>query len=66
MDDIKTAIDPYYIMNPGKLLESSTRFGIPIPGFAMSVGMNAMAILKRILPADKIEVKNNGSKQKKG
>ena len=66
MDDIKSAIDPYYIMNPGKLVESSTRFGIPIPGFAMSLGMDAMAILKRILPADKTEVKNNGTEQKKG
>ena len=65
MDDIKSAIDPYYIMNPGKLIESTTRFGIPIPGFAISVGMNAMAIIKRILPADRTEVKNNGTKHKK-
>ncbi|KYK30511.1 MAG: hypothetical protein AYK22_03730 [Thermoplasmatales archaeon SG8-52-3] len=65
MDDVKTAIDPHYIMNPGKLIENSTRFGIPLPGFAMSVGMNAMAILKRILPADKIEVKDNATEHKK-
>jgi len=65
MDDIKSAIDPYYIMNPGKLLESTTRFGIPLPGFAMSVGMNTMAIMKRIMPADKIEMKNHGTKHKK-
>jgi glycolate oxidase len=60
MDDIKSALDPYYIMNPGKLIETSTRFGIPIPGFALGVGFNAMAILKRIMPADKIEMKKNG------
>ena len=65
MDDVKSAIDPYCIMNPGKLIESTTRFGIPIPGFAISAGMNAMAIIKRILPADKTEVKNNGAKHKK-
>jgi glycolate oxidase len=62
MDDIKSALDPYYIMNPGKLIENSTRFGIPLPGFAMGVGFNAMAILKRIMPADKIEMKKNEKK----
>jgi len=62
MDDIKSALDPYYIMNPGKLIESTTRFGIPLPGFAMDIGMNTMAIVKRITPADKIEMKKNGKK----
>ncbi len=62
MDDIKSALDPHYIMNPGKLIESTTRFGIPIPGFAMNVGMNALAILKRIMPADEIGMKNHGKK----
>jgi len=54
MDDIKSAIDPYYILNPGKLTESTTRFGIPLPGIAMDLGMDIMALLKRIMPADKI------------
>ena len=62
MDDIKSTLDPYYLMNPGKLIESTTRFGIPIPGFAMSLGMNTMAIVKRIMSADKIEMKDNGKK----
>jgi glycolate oxidase len=62
MDDIKTALDPYYIMNPGKLIETSTRFGIPMPGIGLDVGFNSMAILKRIMPADKIEMKKNGKK----
>ncbi len=62
MDDIKSALDPHYIMNPGKLIESTTRFGIPIPGFAMNVGMDALAILKRIMPADEIGMKNHGKK----
>lgn len=65
MDDIKSAIDPYYIMNPGKLIENTTRFGIPIPGFAMSTIMNILAIVKRVIPADKIEAKDDGTKQKK-
>jgi D-lactate dehydrogenase (cytochrome) len=62
MDDIKSTFDPHYIMNPGKLIENTTRFGIPIPGFAMSIGMNVLAILKRIMPADKIEKKKYGKK----
>ncbi len=56
MDDIKSTLDPHYIMNPGKLIESSTRFGIPIPGFVMNFGLNFLAILKQIMPADKIRI----------
>lgn len=62
MDDIKSAFDPHYIVNPGKLIESSTRFGVPIPGFAIGAGLNVMAILKRIMPADKIGKKKHGKK----
>ncbi|UCE38485.1 MAG: FAD-binding oxidoreductase, partial [Thermoplasmata archaeon] len=64
MDDIKSALDPHYIMNPGKLIESTTRFGIPIPGFAMAAGMNILAFMKRMMPADKIGMKNHGTKKK--
>jgi hypothetical protein len=49
-------------MNPGKLIESTTRFGVPIPGIAMGVGLNTMAVVKRIMPADKIEMKDDGKK----
>ncbi len=59
MDDIKFTLDPHYIMNPGKFNESTTRYGIPIPGFAMNIGMDMMAIMKRIMPSDKLKVKNN-------
>lgn len=62
MDEIKSALDPYYIMNPGKLIENSTRFGIPLPGFAMNFGFDTMAILKRIMPADKGEKEKNAKK----
>lgn len=62
MDDIKSTLDPHYIVNPGKLIESSTRFGIPIPGFAIGLGLNVMAILKRIMPSDKIGKKKHGKK----
>ena len=62
MDDIKSTLDPHYIMNPGKLIESTTRYGIPIPGFAMAVGMNILAIMKRMMPADKTVMKNHETK----
>jgi glycolate oxidase len=64
MDEIKSTFDPHYIMNPGKFLEGTTRFGIPIPAFAMDIGMDIMAILKRIMPADKITgMKNHGKEE---
>jgi glycolate oxidase len=53
MTDIKSALDPYDIMNPGKTTEGLTRYGIPIPGFAMNIGMNLMAGIKRIMPKDR-------------
>jgi glycolate oxidase len=53
MHDLKGAIDPYNIMNPGKLLEGVTRYGIPIPALAMNAGMNVMAAMKGIMGKDK-------------
>lgn len=53
MHDIKVAIDPYNIMNPGKLTEGLTRFGFPIPALAMNLGMDAMAIIKSMLPKER-------------
>ncbi|UCG69766.1 MAG: FAD-binding oxidoreductase [Thermoplasmata archaeon] len=53
MREIKTTMDPYDVMNPGKTTEGLTRFGIPIPSFAMNMGMNIMAWVKHIMPKDK-------------
>ncbi|MCK5560868.1 MAG: hypothetical protein KAJ51_09760, partial [Thermoplasmata archaeon] len=53
--------DPYNIMNPGKFTENVTRFGIPLPSFAFNMGMDMMAILKRLMPTDKL---NGGSRKK--
>jgi hypothetical protein len=53
MHDLKAAVDPYNIMNPGKLTEGVTRYGIPIPGLAMNMGMSSMAAIKGILGKDK-------------
>ncbi|UCH90223.1 MAG: FAD-binding oxidoreductase, partial [Thermoplasmata archaeon] len=51
--DIKTSIDPYDVMNPGKLTEGVTRFGVPIPALGFRSGMELMGVVKGILPKDK-------------
>jgi glycolate oxidase len=61
MFDLKSAIDPYNIMNPGKLTEGVTRFGIPIPAIAMNLGMDGMALVKGMMGKDKIKkIKSEG------
>jgi FAD/FMN-containing dehydrogenase len=52
MYDLKSAIDPYNIMIPRKLIEGMTRFGVPIPSLAMNIGMDSMALMKRIIGKD--------------
>ena len=53
MYDIKTVLDPYDVINPGKMFEGMTRYGMPMPGFAMNLGMNMMSVGKKVLPKDK-------------
>ncbi len=53
MKDLKAQIDPYDIMNPGKTVEGLTRFGVPIPAFALNFGMNMMAWIKHLMTKDK-------------
>ncbi|MEE9151877.1 MAG: FAD-binding oxidoreductase [Thermoplasmata archaeon] len=53
MCDIKASMDPYDIMNPGKTTEGMTRFGIPLPPFALNLGMNVMARIKQLMTKDK-------------
>jgi glycolate oxidase len=57
MFDLKSALDPYNIMNPGKLTEGVTRFGIPIPPLAMNLGMDSMAFMKGMMGKDKSKKK---------
>jgi glycolate oxidase len=47
---IKEALDPHYIINPGKHTEMKTRYGIPILPFLVDYGMAIMALLKRGMP----------------
>ncbi|OGS42694.1 MAG: hypothetical protein A3K67_04570 [Euryarchaeota archaeon RBG_16_62_10] len=51
---LKDTIDPYGIMNPGKLVETGTRYGFSMPAFLMNFGMHMMGSVKRILPRDKM------------
>jgi glycolate oxidase len=57
MFDIKTALDPHDILNPGKLVEGTTRYGPPLPRQASNLGLNAAAVGKRVLPKNKIKDK---------
>lgn len=52
MKSIRGAIDPKEIMNPGKLTETITRQGIIIPPALFQLGMDALAIGKKMLPRD--------------
>jgi len=51
---IKDVLDPHGIMNPGKMVETGTRFGFAMPAFLMNFGMHMMGSMKRILPRDRI------------
>jgi glycolate oxidase len=53
MWDIKTIMDPHDVINPGKMFEGLMRFGVPMPGFGMRMGMGMMAVGKKMLTKDK-------------
>ena len=57
---IKALVDPEGIMNPGKVVETGTRFGISLPAAFMNFGMNMMAGMKRLMPRDKVGEKEIG------
>lgn len=53
MWDIKTVMDPHDVVNPGKMFEGLMRFGVPMPGFGMKMGMGMMAGMKKMMTKDK-------------
>jgi glycolate oxidase len=61
--DIKKVLDPQEIMNPGKMVETGTRFGISMPAFLMNFAMQMMGSVKRILPRDKMGEKELGEQK---
>jgi glycolate oxidase len=61
---IKDLVDPHGIMNPGKVVETGTRFGISMPAVLMNFGMNMMAGMKRLMPRDKVGEKELGKLKK--
>jgi glycolate oxidase len=61
---LKAMLDPNDIMNPGKMVETGTRWGISMPAFLMNFGMQMMGSVKRILPRDKIGEKELGKLKK--
>jgi glycolate oxidase len=61
---LKAMLDPNDIMNPGKMVETGTRWGISMPAFLMNFGMQMMGSVKRILPRDRIGEKELGKLKK--
>jgi glycolate oxidase len=46
--DIKSAVDPHDIMNPGKLTEGLTRYGMPLPKLTAELGVKAALTVTRL------------------
>ena len=53
MRELKTALDPHDVVNPGHVVCGKTRFGISLSKPLMSIGSMVMQAMKKLMPADK-------------
>lgn len=58
--NLKALIDIDNIMNPGKMTEMRMRWGIPIPGFLMNVGLNMLGMAKKVFPKGEMKGMSGG------
>jgi glycolate oxidase len=58
--NIKDLIDTSNTVNPGKMTEMRMKFGIPIPGFLMNIGLNVLGMAKKALPRQEITLPSSG------
>jgi glycolate oxidase len=65
LSEIKQALDPCHIINPGKHTQMGTRFGVALPPFIVDIGMDVMAVLKRGMP-DRMPTGNDLKERVKG
>ena len=56
--ELKTALDPHDVVNPGHVVCGMTRFGVDMNKSLMSLGSAVMQIAKKTLPADRTFEKN--------
>jgi glycolate oxidase len=60
MRSVKLTLDPDDVVNPGKFIEMRMRYGVGIPGPLMAVGLDMLAMVKKVFPKTKIDEHPSG------